>query len=80
MQIDSALSDIHQAILNIEDVENDSNKLELYLQKQDYLWNCREKIEKISELPLVVKAIITIITPLIPTLLKFLFLALENFL
>lgn len=80
MQIDSALSDIHQAILNIEVVENDSNKLELYLQKQDYLWNCREKIEKISELPLVVKAIITIITPLIPTLLKFLFLALENFL
>ncbi len=78
-QIDVELAEVHKNILDIKISEKNNGKLDLYLKKEEYLWKCKERIEKISKFPLVVKAIITVISPLIPTLTKIIFSALEYF-
>lgn len=79
VQIDVELAKVHKNILDIKISERKNNMLDLYLKKEEYLWKCKERIEKISKFPLVVKAIITIISPLIPTLTKIVFSVLEYF-
>lgn len=78
-QIDAELAKVHKNILAIKISEKNNGKLDSYLKKEEYLWKCKERIENISKFPLIVKAIITIISPLIPTLIKFIFSALEYF-
>lgn len=78
-QIDVELAKVHKNILDIKIPEKNNSKLDLYLKKEEYLWKCKERIEKISKFPLVVKAIITIISPLVPTLTKIIFSALKYF-
>lgn len=79
LQIDMALSEIHKKIFDKKIIEKNSSKLELYLKKEEYLWDCKERIEKISKFPLVLKAIITIISPLIPAITKIIFSAFKYF-
>lgn len=69
-EIDLQLSKIHQAIVKSSFNKKNSNELDSYLKKEKYLWDCRERINKISKYPLIIKAIFTILSPLIPTFLK----------
>lgn len=77
--INEELSQIHKKVLKLQPVHKNNNKLELYLKKEIYLRECKEMIENISKYPLIIKAIITIISPMIPSILKYLFLLIKNF-
>lgn len=78
-QINSQLSKIHQYILNAQNDENRYEKIEIYLKKEEYLIQTKEKIEKINKFPHIIKAIFTSVSPFIPTLLQNLFQLLNAF-
>lgn len=78
-QIDLQLAEIHQYILNIQFDENSYEKLDIYLKKEEYLIQAKENIEKINKFPHIIKAIITSISPFIPTIFQNLFQLLNTF-
>lgn len=78
-QINSELSKIHQYIFVSSLNEMNKEKLELSLKKEQYLWQIKERIEKLSKFPHIVKAIFTSVSPFIPTLLKIIFQLLNTF-
>ncbi len=78
-QINSQLSEIHRYILSVQYDENRCEKLEVYLKKEEYLLQIKEKIEKINKFPHFIKAIFTSISPFIPTLLHNIFQLLNTF-
>lgn len=69
-QINEKLSKIHRYILESRFYEMDSEKLEICLKEEKYLWEIKEKIEKQSNFPHAIKALVTSIFPLIPTFIK----------
>ncbi len=69
-QINTQLSEIHQYILSEQYDENSYEKLDVFLKKEDYLMQTKEKIEKINKFPHIIKALFTSISPFIPTLLQ----------
>ena len=79
IQILTELAKIHNNVLTIEISEQNNEKLDFYLKKEEYLWKCKERVQKISKYPLVIKAGITIISPLIPTFIKIAFSIFEYF-
>ena len=78
-QINFKLAEIHKYIFNSKFDEESDKKLEIYLKKETYLCQVKEKINKLSKFPLIIKAIFTSTSPLIPLLLKFLFQFLKTF-
>lgn len=67
-QLDKELSKIHNYI--IKQTEKNTNLLGIYLDKQNYLWHCKEEINKISPYPMAVKALFTIFSSLFPPIIK----------
>lgn len=78
-QINLQLSEIHQYILGSQYGENRYEELEVYLKKEEYLMQTKERIEKINKFPHIIKAILTSISPFIPTLLQNIFQLLNTF-
>lgn len=78
-QINTQLSEIHRYILSAKLEENDSNKLEVYLKKEEYLIQAKKDIEKINKFPHIIKVIIASASPFIPTLLQKTFQLLNAF-
>lgn len=78
-QINVQLSEIHQYIISEQYEENSYEKLDVFLKKEDYLLQTKEKIEKINKFPHIFKAIFTSISPFIPTLLQNIFQLLNAF-
>ncbi len=72
-QINLQLAEIHQYILNAQFDENSYEKIDIYLKKEEYLMQAKENIEKMNKFPHIIKAIITSISPFIPTLFQNLF-------
>ncbi len=69
-QINEKLSKIYHYILNSQFREMDSEKLEICLKEEKYLCEIKENIEKQSKFPHAVKALVTSMFPLLPTLIK----------
>ena len=78
-KIDLELSKIHQYIIQYKFDENSTKELEVYLKRQNYLYESKEKIGEISRFPLAIKAFITCISPIIPIALKFILSGFKNF-
>lgn len=78
-QINLELSKIHQYICECQINEQTCEKLEIYLKKEEYLWQVEERINKLSKFPLMFKAIFTSVSPLIPALIKVIFQLLKTF-
>lgn len=70
-QLDKELSKIHNYIIKYKKTEKDTNLLDIYLDKQNYLWHCKEEINKISPYPMAVKAFFTIFSSLFPPIIKY---------
>ena len=68
-KINSELNEIHQYILSYTYDEN-KEKLEVYLKREEYLCQVKSKIDGLSRFPHIVKAFFTSISPIIPSLLK----------
>ncbi len=80
-RIDNELVNIHNCIVDYDVHFNESPQLfEMYLQKEKYLQESRERVEKISNFPLIVKAILTCLSPAIPMLINLLQSFLKSFL
>lgn len=78
-QINLELSKIHQYICQSPLNEASGELLEVYLKKETYLWQSKKRINKISKFPLVIKAIVTSISPFVPALTKVAQLAFKSF-
>ena len=72
-QINDRLTIIHQYILDFPKTELDSKKLEIYLKEEKYLCQVKENIEKESRFPYAIKALITSVAPLLPTIFKIIY-------
>ncbi len=72
-EIDKQLLDIHNSIKAGYNTQNDFTLLQINLAKDTYLREQKSQIEKISVYPLLIKSIITILSPLIPSIIKVLF-------
>lgn len=68
--IDFELSKIHQYVLNAHFSKKNNRKLEVYLKKEKYLCQIKERIDDLSKFPLIIKAIFTSISPFIPAAIK----------
>lgn len=82
-KINSKLLEIHEYIINY-DIKNkdakDAIDLEPCLKKESYLRDCKKQIEQINNFPLIIKVILTCVSPVIPTLIKFVISTLKNLL
>lgn len=68
-KINSQLYEIHQYILNY-DYEENKELIEAHLKREEYLRQAKSEIEGLSKFPHIVKAIVTSIAPVVPSLLK----------
>lgn len=71
-KINSQLTKIHRYVLNYK-LGVDDKTLDVYLKKEECLCRIKENIVSISKCPHIVKAIFTIVSPMIPSFLKLLF-------
>lgn len=69
-QIDSRLAEIHHYFLGHTHEDAESSKLEMLLKEEEYLSRVKEDIETQNKFPSVIKALITSVTPLLPTIVK----------
>lgn len=69
-RINESLSEIHQYILQYKFDENSQEKLDVALKKEEYLYQTKDKIEKQSKFPYLIKATFTIVSPIVPSIVK----------
>lgn len=72
-KINRQLTKIHRYVLNCRLEANNDKKLDLYLKKEECLCRIKEDIDSISKCPHILKAMFTIVSPIVPSLLKILF-------
>ena len=72
-KINRQLTKIHRCVLNHRPGADSSKKLDMCLRKEECLCRIKENIDSISRCPHIIKAIFTIISPMIPPFLKLLF-------
>lgn len=72
-EINSQLGEIHKYVLNYRIDKDDSEILDVYLKKEEYLYHIKEKIEGLSRFPQIIKAILATVSPMIPSVLELLF-------
>lgn len=69
-RINESLAEIHQYILQYRFDENNQEKIDVAIKKEEYLYQTKEKIEKQSKFPYIIKATFTIVSPIIPSVIK----------
>lgn len=69
-KIDTQLSEIHQYVLKTQVSQVCDSQLDTCLKREGYLSLVKEKLEKQSKIPCTVKAIVTALIPIIPSIIK----------
>ena len=72
-KINSQLSKIHRYVLSYRFGVDSDRALDAYLKKEECLSRIKENIDSISKYPHILKAIFTIVSPMIPSFIKLLF-------
>lgn len=78
-QLNKKLSKIHTNIIKSEEKSQNIDLLNIYFEEQDYLLNCKDKVNKISPYPNIVKVCITTGSSILPTVLKYAYQFLKTF-
>lgn len=78
-ELNKKLSEIHTNIIKSEEKSQNIDLLTIYFEKQDYLLNCKDKVNKINPYPNIIKMCITTGSSILPTVLKYTYQFLKTF-
>lgn len=78
-KLNKKLSEIHTNIIKSEEKSQNIDLLNIYFEEQDYLLNCKDKVNKINPYPNIVKVCITTGSSILPTVLKYAYQFLKTF-